>query len=670
MKNDDEIYNDNDGESIYGRNSNMILPHQRKKIKSLQLQSTIVNIESNIHDDKIYGNRVSLLRKNIYKTQSNYDIKTKSDCEHMFSVENRDKKTWKSELDIRNESYQQQLLRLDTVKSTKPKVDQRHHHRPPSISSSGYRSGVYDSDSDWRDYYTVTPSAQTSNIHKNDKMDASSKIYSNAMIPTQCFKKVRINNEGKIYAMRAERKQLQNSKQIRLKMADRQHDCEVFYMNNKMFMSHFVDLFIYQLAESLDFKPEDLNSVENSAIHCDKIIESHNFRLRRIDSYEITPTIWLQWPTYAQEWLDRPRSTWPDYNDINKVKDFGCYVIPESFLPKQKDLLLRELRHQNPVKRNIQQKIEWQLTFPAAERYLETCMTRSQVQVYLIALMLHKTFLRPVDSTHGLTTSHIRNKLFWLIEEDDRPSKWPDNRTGECLIKLLNSLYRCIKNERILPDYFLRDRNMFNEVPDEYLLRSQKQLKRIIDNPIMFVFHAMENIKHSNQFFPRLDFAMLFKILTVQPWLAVVNPTLDMPRTAEESHREEIYNRSGGFWDTARMNDQQNYSTRVITNRTLITPRKATDLIVEIEVSSLSDKSIINRRNEQSSVIYRYCKPMCQTNSTKSSHDITRLPANLILSPFFFVINHKDQQSRSIHIRISHLFFLSFSRNAVPSWKV
>lgn len=597
MEDDDEIY-DNDGESIYGRNSNMILPHQRKKIRSLQLQSTIVNIGSlsNIHDDEIYGDQVSLSRKNIYKTQSNYDIKTKSDCEHTFSVENCDKKTSKSELDIRNESYRRQLPRPDTVKSTKPKVDRRHHHRPPSISSSGYRSGAYDSDSDWS-YYTVTPSAQTSNIHKNDKMDASSKIYSNAMIPTQCFKKIRINNEGKIYAMQAERKQLQNNKQIRLKMADRQHDCEVFYINNEMFMRHFVNLFINQLAEPLGFKPEDLNYVENSAIHCDKIIESHSLRLRRIESYEITPTIWLQWPTYAQEWLDRPRSTWPDYNDIGKVKDFGCYMIPEGFLLKQRDLLLRELRHQN-VKRNIQQEIEWQLTFPAAERYLETCMTRSQVQVYLIALMLHKTFLRPVlDSMHGLTISHIRNKLFWLIEENDRPSKWPDNRTGECLIKLLNSLYRCIsQNEPILPDYFVRDRNMFSKVPDDYLLRSQKQLKRIIDNPIMFVFHAMENIKHSNKFFPRLDFAMLFKILTVQPWLAVVNPTLDMPRTAEESHREEIYNRSGGLWDTARMNDQQNYSTRVITNRTLITPRKATDFIVEIEVSSSSDK-IINRRS-------------------------------------------------------------------------
>lgn len=595
MENDDEIY-DNDGESIYGRNSNVILPHQLKK-KGFQT-STIYNTRSlsNIYNDEtLCRNQVSLSHENIYKTQSNHDIKAQSDCEHMSSVDNCDKKTSKSETEIRNESYQRQLL--DTIKS-KPKVDQRLPRRP-SISSSGYRSGAYDSDSDWS-YYTKTPSAQINrNINKNDKIDASSKIYSNAMIPMQCFQKVRINNEGKIYTMRAERKQqkLQNNKQVRLKMADRKHDCEVFYISSKMFMRHFVDLFINQLAEPLGFKPEDLNYVENSTIHCDKMIESHSLRLRRSESYEITPTIRLQWPTYAQEWLDRPRSTWPDYNDMGKVKDFGCYVVPEDSLSKQRDLLLRELRHRNG-KKNIYQEMEWQLTFPAAERYLETCMTRSQVQVYLIALMLHKTFLRPVlDSMHGLTTSHIRNKLFWLIEEDDRPSKWPDNRTGECLIKLLNSLYRCIsQDEPILPDYFVRDRNMFSKVSCEYLWRSQKQLKRIIDNPIMYVFHAMENIKHSNKFFPRLDFTMLFKILTVQPWLAVVNPALDMPKKTEESHREEIYNRSGGFWDTARMNDQQNYSTRVITSRTIITPRKAMDFIVEISVSSSSDK-IINGRS-------------------------------------------------------------------------
>lgn len=501
IEDNDEIY-DNDGESTYSCNSNVILSHQLKK-KNFQT-SSIYNIRSlsNIYNDEtLRRDQVSLSRENIYKTQSNHDIKAESNCDHMSSVENCGKKTSKSETEIRNENYQQQLL--DTMKSIKPKVDRRLHRRP-SISSSGYRSGAYDSDSDIS-YYTKIPSAQVNrNINKNDKMDASSKIYSNATIPIQCFQKVRINKEGKIYTMRTERKQqkLQNYKQVRLEMADRQHDCEVFYISSKIFMRHFVDLFINQLAEPLGFKLEDLNYVENSTIHCDKMIESHS--LCRSESYEITPTIRLQWPTYAQEWLDRPRSTWPDYNDMGKVKDFGCYVIPENSLPKQRDLLLRELRHRNE-KKNIYQKLEWQLTFPAAERYLETCMTRSQVQVYLIALMLHKTFLRPVvDSKHGLTTSHIRNKLFWLIEEDDRPSKWPDNRTGECLIKLLNSLYRCIsQNEPILPDYFVRDRNMFSKVPYEYLKRSQKQLKRIIDNPIMYVLHAMENIEHSDKFFPQ-----------------------------------------------------------------------------------------------------------------------------------------------------------------------
>ncbi|KAM0736115.1 Cyclic GMP-AMP synthase-like receptor 2 [Formica fusca] len=563
FSNDDETYDESDNESVYSRNSNMML----MKKKDLQTSTFNSRYFSNLHNDEtIYEDQVSLSHENIYRTSSNH-IKTGSNCEHISSVENQrshSKKTWSnSELEIRKESYQQP----DSTKPVKPKV-----FRPPSSLSSGYDSEG--------SYHTVSSSAKARRNMKHNKMNAPSKTYPNSMIPPQCFKEVKINNKGNIYRIGEKTKQLQNNKQLRLRIAERQYDCKAFYTSSEMFMNHFVDFFVNQLAELLGFKPNDQNYVENSVIHCDKMIESHSHKLRRIESYEITPTIWLQWPESALEWLDRPRSTWPDYNDIGKVKDFGCYVVPENSLPNKRDLLSR---HKN-VKKNIHQEIEWQLTFPAAERYLETCMTRSQVQVYLIALMLHKTFLRPVlDTMHGLTTSHIRNKLFWLIEEDDRPSQWPDNRTGECLNKLLISLYRCIsQNEPTMPDYFVRDKNMFSKVSCDYLLRSQKQLKRIIENPIMYVFHAMENIKHSNKFFPRLDFAKLFKILTVQLWLAVVNPAIDMPRTTEESHREEIYNRSGGFWDTARMKDQQNYSTRVITSKTLITPRKATDFIVEI----------------------------------------------------------------------------------------
>lgn len=592
---DDEIY-DGDAESIYGRNSNMMYQHQIRKRNSQT--STISNVRSlpNLHDDKtIYEDQESLFRKNIYGCRSNHDIKTESDCEHMSPTEDRKnhgkKMSLKNELEARKGSYQRHFRpRSVATKSSKQKV-----RSLASSSSSGYRSGPCDSDSEWS-YQTLPKSniqAAHNVNHDETVANESTKIYSNAMIPSQCFKKMRINSDGSLYMLRREKKP-QNNKQLRLLLASRQYDYDVFYTSSKIFMSYFVDFFVDQLAEPLGFKLEDLNYVEESIIYCDKVIESHNPRLRRIESYEVSPTIWLQWPEYAQEWLYRPRSTWPDYNDINKVKDFGCYVVPEDSVPRKRNFQPRDLSWHQNVKKNIHEEIEWQLTFPAAERYLETCMTRSQVQVYLIALMLHKTFLRPVlDTTIGLTTSHIRNKLFWLIEENDRPSKWPDNRTGECLIKLLNSLYRCLsQNEPTLPHYFLPDKNVFKKVPSDYLLHSQKQLKRIIENPIMYVFHAMENIKHSNKFFPRLNFTKLYNILTVKPWLAMMNPTLDIYSSPQriddrESYREEIYNKSGGFWDRNRKKNSQNYSTTTAGQwrGALITPRKATDAIVEISVS-------------------------------------------------------------------------------------
>ncbi|XP_020285540.1 uncharacterized protein LOC109855550 [Pseudomyrmex gracilis] len=410
-------------------------------------------------------------------------------------------------------------------------------------------------------------------LYNKTTTDTSRKVCS-TNIPSDCFKEVRINSEGKIYSREKLNRKPQNSKQFHLIMADRQYDSNVFFMSSKMFMNYFVRLFIDQLAESLSFKKQKdgLDFVENSVIHCYKMLESHIPKQRRIDSYEITPTIWLQWPEFAQEWLYRPRSTWPNENDVNKIKDFGCYIIPENSLPKQNNSSSSRLQNQT-TKKNIYQEIEWQLAFPAAERYLETCMTHSQVQVYLIALMLHKTFLRPVqERIYGLTINHIRNKLFWLIEENDRPSSWPDNRTGDCLIKLLKSLYDCIsQTEPILEDYFVHNKNMFQQISNAYLLHSQKQLKRIIENPVMYVFNTLEYINYRDQFFPKLDLEYLLKILT-NPGLSIQVPTQRKPIEREK------YEKTGGLWSETKKSPQIYW--RVNANRTVTT--RATDNIVEI----------------------------------------------------------------------------------------
>lgn len=594
---EDETYSD--GDSIYVPKpiSKNVLSQQIKKSKYQTLNASLPNLHN---DETIYKDQAYHSCENLYEARSNHDIRPESDYEHVSSAseDRMNKNAWsKSELATKSRVYQRQS-RPGTTKLKKTNT-----RSPAGSTSSGYRSGHYAADSDSDSSCHITKSSSTTlscnvnhdatsttlgnspqNFSDKTIADASTEIYSmlNAKIPQRCFKRLMHTREGKIYDQREEKKQLQNNKQRRLRMAIRRGNYEVSYMSCIEFMRHFFNLFKDQLGQPLNFDKEDLDTskVEGSVIYCDKIMPSNNSRLYRFDSYEVTPAIWLQWPEYAQEWLDRPRSTWPTYNDISKVKDFGCHVVPEGFVPKKGS--------------NAYHELEWQLVFPAAERYLETCMTHSQFQVYLIALLLHKSFIRPVfDTMYGLTTSHIRNKMFWLIEEDDRPSKWPDNRTGECLIKLLKSLYRCLsQNEPIMWDYFIRDKNVFQRVPPDHLLHTQKQLKRIIENPIMYVFHAMENIRYSEKFFPRLDYEMLLKILTMDT-LALINPALGQSMftssstysRSDDMNRDEIYNKPGGFWDNAKLQIEKKIYTRVVTNKTLINPRKATDSIIEISVS-------------------------------------------------------------------------------------
>ncbi|XP_012282440.1 uncharacterized protein LOC105700827 [Orussus abietinus] len=448
---------------------------------------------------------------------------------------------------------------------------------PAGSTSSGYRSGSYtvDSDSDCG-YATI----------KNNpiKLAKPGDTPSDAEIPPNCFKKLTYTKDGKIYDPKEERRQMLNNKQRRIKVALKRYNYDVWYWNSGQFMKHFIDLFVDHLAADLGFDQETVSYVEGhgAVIYCDNIDVFKTAKYASVESYEVIPGVWTQWPSCAQEWLYRPRGTWPTYEIIDKIKEFGCYAVPEGFVPKKEV--------------NAQEDLEWQLTFPAAERFLETCLSSSQVRVYLIALMLLKIFIRPVNSTHGLATAHIRNQLFWLAEEDDRPSRWPENMTGECLLKLLNSLYHAIsRNEPTLPDYFIKEKNLFQNIPDEYLLHNQKQLKRIIENPVMYVFHAMENIRHkSDKFFPRLDYEKLFRILTQdsEDALILVNPALarQIPKPLDKVNDytayDKEYDHPGGFWDNVKSKKDQQYvdSRKPVTHKTLINPKKAHDSIVEISV--------------------------------------------------------------------------------------
>ena len=565
---DDELYSD--GDSIYGPKppTNLILTKRSKPGMLNSKSSKYGHTKSlpNLHDDdNLPEDREAL-------TRSNHNVGNSTDYENSSSVEDqrhRSKRTWsKGELSrAERRRYEKQ--------SPRTKLQGSNDNSRTSSITSGYRSdnNAMDSDSSCNPMQNLRLS-QTSNSE-----EINESWITNAEFPNRCFKRVTYTVDGKLYDPREEKRQLLNSKQRRIKLALRKHNYDVFYASSTEFMKHFINVFAHRLANSFGFDRECVEDVrrEGCVLYCDKVMISNTFKHSRIEQYEIMPAIWLQWPICAQEWLDRPRSTWPDYTDVEKIKDSGCYVVPEGFVPRRGSS-------------NLIEDLEWQLTFPTAERYLETCMTQAQVQVYLITLMLHKTFMRPVlDTIFGLTAAHIRHKLFWMIEENDRPSKWPENRMGECLLTLLNSLYHNIsQNEPTLRDYFIRGRNLFQRVPCEHLLHTQKQLKRITENPVMYVFHAMENIRYSENFFPRLDYESLLKILTADT-LTLINPALaqqitrPIPQPSENRVTQEDKYGTAGFWDTVR-NKRKKHSVQLVTNKTLINPRKATDSIIEISI--------------------------------------------------------------------------------------
>lgn len=141
------------------------------------------------------------------------------------------------------------------------------------------------------------------------------------------------------------------------------------------------------------------------------------------------------------------------------------------------------------------------------------------------------------------------------------------------MIKLLEHLH-CSVQKKKMYDYFIQDRNILASVRQENLMHSQKQLKRIIDNPVMFLFHVLENIEYEFQDYPRLDFTKLLKLL-VQNELVLKNPNLEQ-LTYERRETDT------DFWEDFR---EAEYCTQTRQDRTLINPIQINESITEIQVS-------------------------------------------------------------------------------------
>ncbi|XP_014213730.1 uncharacterized protein LOC106643211 [Copidosoma floridanum] len=489
--------------------------------------------------------------------------------------------------------YEEDNARVTSNGQSTPRSSQRPANSGSS-SSSGYTTTAYgpDSDSD-----SSTPSSAYPRVTSRGGRKTNSWLLG-CDIPAECLKTVIFTYDGRIYNPKREPKAL-TRQQRRIRDAKIAKNKDIVYVNGYKLAKYFYEGFKAQAGRLLGF---DEPSVRN-AKRCDATIRLETIEhlspkdqsaYVKIEAYEVVPCFASPWPRWARGWLDRERAEWPSDEQLRRAEKCGCFLVPET--SRLHGPATDEPNHHHPL-----WKLDWSLNYPAAERYLETCLSASQATVYAVCLVLHKTFLRALGPSFGLDTGHVRNMVFLMAEKNP---DWSVLHMGQWTLNLLESLHGCIQ-QRAMSDYFMHERNLFASVNADDLLHAQKQLKRIIDNPVLFVLHALEGIQYERVdaevcrgggclcCYPRLDHARLLKLLLTRHELVLRNSNLQVSH--EEAHGSSsalgyYYARRDpvgkDFWTEAKQNSQQyimQASSRRRTDRIAVLPKREHDSVIDIQ---------------------------------------------------------------------------------------
>lgn len=378
-------------------------------------------------------------------------------------------------------------------------------------TSSGLRSGE---SSDSYDYSTINKLNTPQPLSVAD----AKLLRKNHSLPHNCFTTVQVKNLEELQELSSDDEEyyVEQKKKNKIDLFK-----DVTYVNSKAFMSYFAHtVFPNGLGTALGFKEQSVKAAKTipGLIFCDASDDDSDSVMKKL----IIPSAMIQWPdALTFEWSmrdDRPtiidrrttlRYKWPTDTMIKEIKKLQCVVIPKGCVPKRGE--------------NKDSSIEWEVAFPKAEKYIETKMSHAQMRCFLFIIALHKTFIEPKTAHLGLLIEHIRTHMYWECETNY--PNWPENRLGKKLLRVLRSLY--FKLGRVhMSDYFIREKNVFANIPGKYLRAAQSLIHRVIEQPVMYFLVALRNLRYmSGKFYPTLDFKELHNIL-VTDGIKTANPLL------------------------------------------------------------------------------------------------------------------------------------------------
>ena len=157
------------------------------------------------------------------------------------------------------------------------------------------------------------------------------------------------------------------------------------------------------------------------------------------------------WPSIATEWYERDR-LWPSKKEIQKIVKNGCHVVAKS----------------NTINSG---EYNWRWSFSLAERKLAQIRNPTQKYCYFLFKCLFYKYIKFYMDDRMLP-SYIAKACMLFVCESHNEEWWGDlgdsSKMSTCVLELLEFLKTALK-KRHLPNYFIRNINLFLDYPEKLL---------------------------------------------------------------------------------------------------------------------------------------------------------------------------------------------------------
>lgn len=154
-----------------------------------------------------------------------------------------------------------------------------------------------------------------------------------------------------------------------------------------------------------------------------------------------------EWPSVADEWIERKRSGWPSGTLIAKAVEMGCDLVPIG-----------------PGGNSPDDK-EWRISLVRAERLLIHALNSTQLKTLALLKIIFKNKDFGEIFRNKISSYVAKTAFFWTSEEYNG-DQWEDsdciNYVKLCLLKLLHFV-----KHRFCPNYFVRECDVFREKLNE-----------------------------------------------------------------------------------------------------------------------------------------------------------------------------------------------------------